>query len=446
MTNLLLRTFPLQINPPGSDPIAVHKASDRLAEGVEGFGRWLGLSGYALNIIGGLLILILGYFIARFVGGLVKNILAKTQIDEKTKSNMSISKFIGKLIYYLLMVIVLMATLSMMGVSGEVLSPLNEMTKKFFVAIPDILAAGIITYVGYFLAKIVSGIVEMSGDKIRASLPSFSKLPEKDEFDKKLAEVNQDIEHISAAAKNIDVVKILKNIAFIFVFIPILIIALEKLNMQVITAPATNMLDTFINAIPSIVYASIILLAAVVGGRFLTRLLNDLLSSFKLNNLVQNLYLNNVLGNTDMVRVITNLAYIFIIYIGIEEAAKQLQLIEVVDILREVLAVAGKILFGLLILALGNVVANFVTNMFLKNKNANRFLAVIIRGAIIVIFLAMGLHAMGIANNIIELAFGLSLGAIAVAFALSFGLGGRDAAGHEVKNFFSRLKNSDDAD
>jgi hypothetical protein len=42
--------------------------------------------------------------------------------------------------------------------------------------------------------------------------------------------------------------------------------------------------------------------------------------------------------------------------------------------------------------------------------------------------IAMGLRAMGIADSIVNMAFGLTLGAVAVAFALAFGLGGRAAA------------------
>jgi hypothetical protein len=42
--------------------------------------------------------------------------------------------------------------------------------------------------------------------------------------------------------------------------------------------------------------------------------------------------------------------------------------------------------------------------------------------------IAMGLKAMGIADSIVNLAFGLTLGAVAVAFALAFGLGGRQPA------------------
>jgi hypothetical protein len=40
----------------------------------------------------------------------------------------------------------------------------------------------------------------------------------------------------------------------------------------------------------------------------------------------------------------------------------------------------------------------------------------------------------------VNLAFGLTLGAIAVAFALSFGLGGRDAAGRQMEHWFNKMR------
>ena len=44
------------------------------------------------------------------------------------------------------------------------------------------------------------------------------------------------------------------------------------------------------------------------------------------------------------------------------------------------------------------------------------------------LFTAIGLTFMGLANEIVILAFGLILGSAAIATALAFGLGGRDAA------------------
>jgi hypothetical protein len=52
----------------------------------------------------------------------------------------------------------------------------------------------------------------------------------------------------------------------------------------------------------------------------------------------------------------------------------------------------------------------------------------------------MGLRAMGIANEIVQMAFGLTFGAIAVAIALSFGLGGREAAGKLMEHWLSRWR------
>jgi hypothetical protein len=51
----------------------------------------------------------------------------------------------------------------------------------------------------------------------------------------------------------------------------------------------------------------------------------------------------------------------------------------------------------------------------------------------------MGLLAMGIADNMVNLAFGLTLGALAVAFALSFGRGGRKAAGRQMEYWLFKL-------
>ena len=69
-------------------------------------------------------------------------------------------------------------------------------------------------------------------------------------------------------------------------------------------------------------------------------------------------------------------------------------------------------------------------------------LAGVLRAAILGLVLAMGLRAMGIADDIVNLAFGLVLGAVAVAFALSFGLGGREAAGKQMEHWLSNLRNN----
>jgi hypothetical protein len=55
--------------------------------------------------------------------------------------------------------------------------------------------------------------------------------------------------------------------------------------------------------------------------------------------------------------------------------------------------------------------------------------------AIIVFSAALGLREMGIAQDIVNLAFGLLLGAVAVSVALAFGLGSREIASREVERW-----------
>ena len=86
---------------------------------------------------------------------------------------------------------------------------------------------------------------------------------------------------------------------------------------------------------------------------------------------------------------------------------------------------------------------NFLGSIIYKSMNSsgeNAFVAGIARVAIIGLFLAIALRTMGIANSIVELAFGLTLGAIAVAVALSYGLGGREAAGKHMEEILKRFR------
>ncbi len=62
-------------------------------------------------------------------------------------------------------------------------------------------------------------------------------------------------------------------------------------------------------------------------------------------------------------------------------------------------------------------------------------LAVVARVAILMLAGAIGLRAMGLANEIINLAFGLVLGALAVAAAIAFGIGGRQVAARKLEQW-----------
>ena len=57
---------------------------------------------------------------------------------------------------------------------------------------------------------------------------------------------------------------------------------------------------------------------------------------------------------------------------------------------------------------------------------------------------AMALREMGLADDIINLAFGLILGSVAVATALAFGLGSRELAANQVQSWLRSLSRRDE--
>jgi hypothetical protein len=124
--------------------------------------------------------------------------------------------------------------------------------------------------------------------------------------------------------------------------------------------------------------------------------------------------------------------------------------IEAVDILgfavlsgliAQFLVFAGHVLLGLFIFAVGLYLANLAARTVKASSAAQApLLAVAARVSILVLAGAMALRQMGLANEIITLAFGLLLGAIAVAVAIAFGIGGRDLAAEVLSGWRQEME------
>ena len=107
-------------------------------------------------------------------------------------------------------------------------------------------------------------------------------------------------------------------------------------------------------------------------------------------------------------------------------------------IFAKILEFGGGILIGGLILLIGNFLSSMAYNKL--SATGNTGLANIARLAILGLVLAMGLRAMGLADNIVNMAFGFTIGAVAIAAALAFGFGGRDAAKTVADRWVGRMK------
>ncbi|HET9353674.1 MAG TPA: mechanosensitive ion channel, partial [Sphingomicrobium sp.] len=116
------------------------------------------------------------------------------------------------------------------------------------------------------------------------------------------------------------------------------------------------------------------------------------------------------------------------IIIGMMEAARQVGGDSMAAMLFQITELGGKVIFGTVIIVVGIFLARILSNLVGSSTGEAGYAQTIVKYAIIALFTAIGLTFMGLADQIVMMAFGLILGSAAVATAIAFGLGGREYA------------------
>jgi hypothetical protein len=231
----------------------------------------------------------------------------------------------------------------------------------------------------------------------------------------------------------------IQKIVFVVIFIPSIIQALNALELDAITHPANNILHTLTDAVPNIIGASLIVLIFSVGGKFLSSFVGELLKNMGADQLGSKLNLFIVSEEYSLSKIVAAIVYFFVVFFGIVTGIEMLGFERLSEVFHTILNLLGSILFGMVVMLIGNMIASTVYAAMTKS-NTNTYMAGVARVGIIGLFLAIALRTMGIANSIVELAFGLTLGSLAVTIALAYGLGGREAAGKHMAKILDRFQ------
>jgi len=408
-------------------------------------------------ILAGVLALV-AWVLATVLRAGINRVMAAGRWDEKLSESAGvkpISAVLGDVVYWVVLLLFLPAIVGALRIEG-LMAPLTGMTAQVTLMLPNIFAAVLIGLVGWLVAKVLRGLV--------TNLLAASGI---DRFSNR--------EHLTEGVK---LSQLGGTLAFILVIVPTLIAALDALAIRAISDPASDMLGLFLAAIPNILAAALILIAAWYLGRFVSGLLVRLLENLGFDGLPARLGLGHLftaqasatpaaqapvdialetadpvaaagtpepglpIGTTHASPVTTpptgsglsafvgRVALFFIMLFATVEAAHRLGFTGVRDLLATFIAFGGDILLGAVILVVGYWLADLAARAIQRaNPDRSVGLSRIARVAILGLVIAMGLRAMGIADDIVNLAFGLVLGAVAVAAALAFGLGGREAAG-----------------
>jgi hypothetical protein len=389
---------------------------------------------YAPRLIAPAILALVAWALATGLRFVVRRVLETVNLDARLgdqagleeEERVPLARTVSEAVYWLIFLLFLPAILSALHLEG-LLQPVQGMLDKVLAFLPNLFAAGLILGFGWLLARIIQRLVT----NLLAAI-GVDRFGEQHGIDKALGQ-----QKLSG---------VIGLLVYILVLIPVLIASLNSLRLDAITAPASDMLNAILISLPLLFGAALVLVIAYFVGRVVSGLATNLLSGIGFNNILVKLGLGKepAEGQRTPSEVVGYLVLVSIMLFATIEAVRLLGFEVLGTLVADFLVFASHIALGLVIFGIGLFLANLAARTIEASTTAQaRLLALAARVSIMVLAGAMALRQMGLANEIITIAFGLMLGAIAVATALAFGLGCRGLAEDAMKDWLGKVKTTD---
>lgn len=383
----------------------------------------------------------------------VSSFLRSAQIDDKLNAQVAnandeasdtkpesipLSETLSSALYWFILLLFLPLILDTLGLT-QALQPVQSLVNQILSALPKILKAVLIGGIGWLIAQVVKRIV--------TNLLATSGA---DRF----------LQQWTSNRTEYTLSQVVGNFIYVLILIPTAISALEALEVSAISRPATAVFEQVLRFLPQLFVASIILTVAYFIGQFARDIVSSILTGLGFNNILQWLGFSAIaaippseapvtedaqqsssLPQQTPSQIVGIIVFLAIILIAIATATDILQINALTRIVFGVLQIAGQVLSGVVVFAIGLYLANLAFNLIASTGGRQaRILAHAARISIVALITAISLKQIGISGNIVDLAFGLLTGSIAVAIAVAFGLGGKEIATQQLREWLESFK------
>ncbi|MFY7870293.1 MAG: mechanosensitive ion channel [Exiguobacterium sp.] len=391
-----------------------------------------GFSGLIIGVIKAGLILLVAWVIATLLKKGIQmagHRLNLSKLMEKTgqeSTSVNQTKWVdtvANIVFYLVLLLALPAVLDALGLRG-VSGPFEDLLNSFLGFIPKLVAAALIFAIGYVVAKIVRDI-----------LTKFLEAAGLDRLAERF--------HLSDYVKGSSLAKAIGTIVFIFIMIPVTISALEALDIRGISEPAIAMLNDVLVMIPDILVAIVLVLVGVFVAKWLKGVVVSLLENLGVNSLAQKMGFGERASSMSIAQVVGVIVQVIVILLFVSEALQVANLEFMASLATAIFAYLPMVIAALIILAVGfwlaNMAERLVGSVLVDGVGQPSALRYVAKYAILGLVFFMAISQLGIAPMIVNTAFLLILGAVALAFGLAFGLGGRETAARYLKKAERRI-------
>lgn len=349
-----------------------------------------------------------------------------TNSDEQANSTID---SIGKVLYYLVWLIFLPGILGMLGLNA-ISTPITNMLNSVLTFLPKLFAAAVILAIGIFVGRFVKNLVYNL--LITVNIDKWiSKMTSSDAATQEAA---------PSQNQKMTIAKVLANVVYIIILVPVITVALETLQIRSIAEPIIMVLNQVLAAIPNIIVAVILIGVGVILAKFVGDLITGLLQGTGINKL--NRYLTTpgkVSSSMDLANVIGQVIQAVLIVFFVVEALNVLNLEVLNTIGQAVIAYLPLVISALLILGIG-IIGGTILGNFISQTTGSRMSGNIVKYILIVMSVFMGLDQLKFATSIVNFAFLLILGGLSVAFAISFGIGGREFAKRQLERLETKME------
>lgn len=339
-----------------------------------------------------------------------------------------VERAVAEVAYWLILLLFIPAVLSTLELGGMLL-PVRNMLDKVLGFLPNFASAAVILAAGWLLATVLRRIVT----NVFAGA-GIDRLSQRVGLDKPM--------------RGRPLSNVFGVLVYVLVLIPVAVGALNALELEAITTPASSMLQKFLLALPAILGGALVVFLAYVAGRLLSGVVRALLEGGGFDNILTRIGLTKPVNpSASPSRVVGGLVMLAVLFFGAIEGSRLLGFETLAAIITDIATLGGQILLGLAVFGFGLFFGQLADGAIRSSGIAQaKTLASAARGAILVLAGAMGLQQMGIGEEIIELTFAFGLGGVAIAGALAFGLGGRDAAAKTIENLKKSMRESEGAE
>lgn len=382
------------------------------------------ISRFAPRVLAAGGLLVLAWVIATALRRVVTVALEASDLDTKLGestgeegTSLPLSRTLADAAYWLVFLFFLPAVLGTLAIEG-LLAPVQGLTDQLLSFLPNLLAAGVIFAIGWLVARLVQRIVT---NLLAAA--GADALPQRVGLD-----------NLGAGKLS----SLIGLVLYVFILIPVVISSLNALKLDAITQPASDMLAQILNAVPGLFAAALLLLIAFAVGKLVSSLITSVLTGAGFDGVLAHIGFADTKqpGGRTLSEIAGSLTLVFVMVFAAVEAAEMIGFTSLSEVLRGLIEFGGQVLLGVFVLGMGLWLADLAATTVRDSGVAQAgTLAIAARVAVVALAGAMALRQMGLGEDIIELAFGLTLGSIAVAAALAFGLGSREIAGEQVRRW-----------